>query len=165
MITVSVHGIDQIEVLLPLMEKTLSDYRPFWEAYLAPLVYTEIKDIFASRGRGTWPPLSKAYAAQKAKTHPGKEILRRDDEYFDAATTGSHPGSVAKFTPVEMELGVSGGYFESSFGVNYPALHEDGGSLPARPVYELIVGGISFEEKVRQRGEQYLSAAAGATRR
>ena len=57
-----------------------------------------------------------------------------------------------------MVLGVSGGYFESTEGENYPALHEEGNeeqNLSARPVYELIAAGERFEERISQLGEKY----------
>ena len=53
---------------------------------------------------------------------------------------------------------MSGTYFESTFGVNYPALHEEGNddqNLSARPVYELIVAGERFEERIGQLGEKF----------
>lgn len=158
MIHVHYDSLHKTEIFISGLVPRFQDYRPFWQQYLAPYVYSEITSIFTTQGRGTWAPLSPAYAARKAITHPGKSILRRDDEYFSAATTGDHSGSIAKFSAKEMVLGVSGGHFESSFGVNYPALHESGGGpLPARPVYELIVAGSQFEDSVRHLGNRYMS--------
>ena len=77
---------------------------------------------------------------------------------MEAATDPNHPGSIAEFGPTEMVLGVSGGYFESTEGENYPALHEEGNeeqNLSARPVYELIAAGERFEERISQLGEKY----------
>ena len=57
-----------------------------------------------------------------------------------------------------MVLGVSGDYFESTFGANYPAFHEEGmneQNLSARPVYELIAAGERFEERISQLGEKW----------
>ena len=118
----------------------------------------EIDDIFDSRGRGLWADLDPLYAARKSQAFPGKDILRRDDTYFKAATSLNHPGNIAEFGPTELILGVSGDYFESTFGANYPALHEEGndeGNLSARPVYELIAAGAAFEERITQLGEKY----------
>ena len=47
-----------------------------------------------SRGKfGKWQPLSPDYAARKAKTHPGKPILRKTDRLFRASTSLSESGS------------------------------------------------------------------------
>ena len=77
---------------------------------------------------------------------------------MEAATSPNHPGSIAEFGPTELVLGVSGAYFESTFGANYPALHEEGNdeqNLSARPVYELIAAGERFEERITQLGEKW----------
>ena len=71
-------------------------------------------------------------------THPGQTILRRDDAYFDAATTIGHPGNVLEVSPTELVYGVSGGYFQSSFGYNYPLAHEEGIGQKERPVFRLL---------------------------
>ena len=86
----------------------------------------EIDDIFDTGGRGLWADLDPLYAARKAVTHPSQGILRRDDTYMEAATSLNHPGNIAEFGATEMVLGVSGDYFESTFGANYPAFHEEG---------------------------------------
>ena len=78
----------------------------------------------------------------------GKDILRRDDTYFKAATTPSHPNSFLEVSPTELVLGVS--------GLGYPAFHEEGAeNLSARPVYELIAAGAAFEERISQLGEKW----------
>ena len=102
--------------------------------------------------------LDPLYAARKAVTHPGQGILRGDGTYMEAATSLNHPGNIAEFGPTALVLGVSGSYFESTEGENYPALHEVGNeseNLSARPVYELIAAGAGFEERITQLGEKY----------
>ena len=136
----------------------MQDHRRFWTDFVAPFTYAEIDDIFDSRGRGLWADLDPLYAARKSQAFPGKDILRRDDTYFKAATSLNHPGNIAEFGPTELILGVSGDYFESTFGANYPALHEEGNdeqNLSARPVYELIAAGERFQERISQLGEEY----------
>ena len=99
---------------------------------------------------------------------PGKGILRRGDVYFEAATSLNHPGNLAEFGPTEMVLGVDGMYFESNFGANYPAIHESGheeGNLSSRSVYELIVAGERFEERIGQLGEKYFQEEIAAETR
>ena len=146
------------EVFINTIDARLRDYRRFWTDFVAPFTYAEIDDVFHTGGRGLWADLDPIYAARKAVTHPGKGILRRDDTYFDAATTPGHPGSLVEVRQTELGVGVSGGYFESTFGVNYPGLHEEGNDathLSARPVYDLIVAGERFEERLGQLGEEW----------
>ena len=107
-----------------------------------------------------WKDLDPLYAARKAVAHPGKGILRRSDVYFEAATSLNHPGNLAEFGPTEMVLGIDGAYFESKFGANYPAIHESGheeGNLSSRSVYELIVAGERFEERLGQLGDRWVT--------
>ena len=115
-----------------------------------------------------WADLDPLYAARKSRAFPGKGILRRDDTYIEAATSLNHPGNIAEFGPTALVLGVSGSYFESTFGENYPALHEEGNdeqNLSARPVYELIAAGERFEERITQLGEKWQREEIAAAER
>ena len=144
------------EVFIGNIDARLQDHTRFWRDYVSPFTYGEIDDIFDTEGRGLWSDLDPLYAIQKSRAVPGKGILRRDDTYFKAATRPNHPGSIAEFGPTELVLGVSGTYFESTFGANYPALHEEGTeNLSARSVYELIAAGERFEERIGQLGEKW----------
>ena len=130
------------------LDARLRDYRRFWTDYTAPFVFNEIDDIFDTGGRGLWADLDPLYAARKSVSYPGKDLLRRDDTYFKAATTPSHPNSFFEAGPTELVLGVS--------GLGYPAFHEEGTeNLSARPVYELIAAGERFEERMGQLGEKF----------
>ena len=137
-----------ISVFLSGLDTRLTDFRRLFRDYLSPFVYNRIDDIFESSGDGTWAALDPRYAARKARTHPGKGILRRTDAYFTAATRPNAPGSVLQISPLELVMGVS--------GLEYAALHEQGGrNLSARPVYGLIVAGDRFEQQVGQLTEKY----------
>ena len=131
----------------------------FWTDYIAlRSLLDEIDDIFDSGGRGLWADLDPIYAARKSQAFPGKDILRRDDTYFKAATTPSHPNSFLEVSPTELVLGVS--------GLGYPAFHEEGAeNLSARPVYELIAAGERFEERLGQLGEKWASEEIAAVER
>ena len=130
------------------LDARLQDHRRFWTDYTAPFVFNEIDDIFDTQGRGLWADLDPLYAARKSVAYPGKDLLRRDDTYFKAATTPSHPNSFFEASPTELVLGVS--------GLGYPAFHEEGTEdLSARPVYELITAGERFEERMGQLGEKF----------
>lgn len=168
MIDVTFDTLMRTQVFINNIDARLQDKRRFWMDYVGPFTYGEIDDIFHTGGHGLWADLDPIYAARKAVTHPGKGVLRRDDTYYKAATSPSHPGSLLEVSPTELVLGVSGGYFESTFGVNYPGLHEEGDpeqNLSARPVYELIVAGERFEERLSQLGEKWQSEEIAAAER
>ena len=172
MIDIRFGDVMSTEVFIRNLDSRLQDQRRFWMDSVAPFIYSEIDDIFHTGGRGTWADLDPIYAARKAVTHPGKGILRSDDTYYKAATTPRHPGSLLEVSPTALGVGVRGAYFESTFGANYPGLHEEGDpetNLSARPVYELIVAGERFEERLGQLGEKWVDAeiahAATETRR
>lgn len=158
MVDINFDTLLRAEALVEKISAGLENYTRFWRDFVTPFTLGEIEDIFQTGGRGAWAHLDPLYAARKAVSHPGKGILRRSDVYFEAATSLNHPGNLAEFGPTEMVLGVSGAYFESTFGANYPAIHEEGneeGHLSARSVYELIVAGERFEESLAQLGEKW----------
>ena len=155
MLDINFDSLLRTEVFISGISSTLSDFRRFFTDFVMPFTYGEIDDIFDTGGRGLWADLDPLYAARKSRAFPGKGILRRDDTYMEAATSLNHPGSIAEFGATEMVLGVSGDYFESTFGANYPALHEEGEGDASRPVYELIAAGERFEERISQLGEKY----------
>ena len=158
MIDINFDMLLRVEGFIDRIEMRLRNFTRFWTDFVAPFTYGEIDDIFESEGYGSWAPLDPIYAARKAVTHPGTGILERDGTYRDAATHPNHAGSLAEVNPTELVLGVSGTYFESTFGANYPGVHEEGNddqNLSARPVYELIVAGERFEERIGQLGEKW----------
>ena len=146
----------RLHAYLSEVENRLTDYTRLWSDFIAPLVAGEIAEVFETEGRGEWPPLHPVYAAEKEITHPGKSILRRDDNYIQAATITSHPGNIARFSSSEMVWGVDGGYFEAAYGENYPERHETGEGLPARPVFELITVGGRLDENIEKLTEKWV---------
>ena len=158
MIDINFDTLLKTQVFISGLDHRLQDFSRFWTDFIGPFTWDEIDDIFDSRGRGRWPALDPMYAARKAVTHPGKGILEREGTYRDAATAPNPPGSIAAYSPTELVLGVRGSYFQSTFGVNYPVLHEEGNeetNLSARPVYAYIAASEQFEERVGQLGEKY----------
>jgi len=171
MVDINFETLLRAEALVEKIGASLQNYTRFWTDFVTPFTVGEIDDIFETGGRGAWAHLDPLYAARKAVSHPGKGILRRGDVYFEAATSLDHPGNLAEFGPTEMVLGIDGAYFESKFGANYPAIHESGheeGNLSSRSVYELIVAGERFEERMVQLGEKWqaeeIAAAEGSLR-
>ena len=168
MIDVNFETLLRAEALVEKIGASLQNYTRFWTDFVTPFTVGEIDDIFETGGRGAWKDLDPLYAARKAVSHPGKGILRRGDVYFEAATSLDHPGNLAEFGPTEMVLGIDGAYFESKFGANYPAIHESGheeGNLSSRSVYELIVAGERFEERMAQLGEKWQDEEIAAAER
>lgn len=158
MLDIHFESLQRAEAVIERIGARLQDHRRFWSDFVAPFTYSEIDDIFDSGGRGLWASLDPIYAARKAVAYPGKDILRRDDDYFKAATTPSHANSHVEVVPTELVLGVS--------GLGYPAFHEEGTEdLSARPVYELIVAGERFAERIGQLGEKWQSEEIAAAER
>ncbi len=155
MVDINFDTLLRTEAFINNIEARLRDHRRFWTDFVTPFTYREIDDIFDTGGRGLWKNLDPLYAAQKSLSFPGKGILRRDDTYFKAATTPSHPNSFFEASPTELVLGVS--------GLGYPAFHEEGTEdLSARPVYALIVAGERFAERIGQLGEKWQRAEIAA---
>lgn len=150
MLDIHFDSLQKVEALVARIGARLQDHRRFWTDVVAPFTYAEIDDIFDTGGRGLWADVDPIYAARKSQAFPGKGILRRSDDYFKAATTPSHASSHVEVGPTELVLGVS--------GLGYPAFHEEGTeALSARPVYELIVAGERFEERMAHLGEKWTS--------
>ena len=154
MITIEIDLL-RLQGYLNELETKLTDYTRLWSDFITPLVIGEIAEVFETEGRGEWPPLHPVYAAEKEITHPGKTILRRDDNYIQAATSTSHPGNIARFSPTEMVWGVDGGYFEAVYGENYPEKHETGDGVPTRPVFDLITVGGRLDENIEKLTEKW----------
>ena len=155
MIQIEFDGFLKLQAYVTDLESRLKDRTRLFSDFLAPLVAGETAEVFETEGRGEWPPLDPEYEAEKAITHPGKTILRRDDNYIQAATSTSHPGNIARFGPSEMIFGVDGGYFEAVYGENYPEKHETGENTRARPVYDLILVGGRLDENIEKLTEKW----------
>lgn len=156
MIDIQIAGLSSLQAYVTELESRLADRTRLFSDFIAPLVAGEIAEVFETEGRGEWQPLQPEYEAAKAITHPGKTILRRDDNYIQAATSTSHPGNIARFGPSEMVWGIDGGYFEAVYGENYPERHELGEGLPARPVFELLTVGGRLDENIEKLTEKWV---------
>ena len=128
------------------IDDAVSNLRKFWSDYVTPYTYDAAEEIFDTEGRGEWDELNPIYAARKAITHPGKTILRRNDVYYQAATTATHADSVTEIDLLSLTLGVS---------TEYAQYHEEGRGVPQRAVYELIPTLLSFDRDLSELGEDY----------
>jgi len=125
--------------ILQIEHEVLGNLTEYWKDEARIVLIGEIARMFATEGYGSWARLKPPYARQKAKTHPGKTILRREDNYFQAATDENAPGNFHNYRPDFMEWGINLDYFTRAFGFPYPIVHERGGANhPARPVFELL---------------------------
>lgn len=149
MLNVNFDTLMRTKVFISGISSVLGDFRRFFTDYLAPFTYSEIDDIFDTGGRGLWADLDPLYAARKSVTHPGKGILRREDAYFDAATGPNRSGSLYEVSFFSLVVGVSGSE------IPYAIYHEAGEDRRHRPVYDLIVAGERFEERVGQLAEKW----------
>jgi len=152
-------SLDDLQRFITGVEKNvLDDLREFWKEGAQPVVAQEIAKIFATEGYGRWPPLSPAYARQKAKRYPGKTILRRQDRYMQAATRKMY-GNIFEVHRDFMIWGVDLGWFAAQFGFPYPVVHERGSTksrLPARPVFELLENNSKLNALLVISLEKYL---------
>ena len=148
-------GAQQVEATISEIRKRLLDHRRLWKNVVAPLTAGRLSEIFLTEGYGEWQPLHPAYAAAKAITHPGKTILRRDDNYIQAATSAAHPGNLFESTATYMVWGIDGGWFDSRFGDNYPERHELGIGVAQRPVFGLLTATGQFSEDVGRLTENW----------
>lgn len=82
--------------------------------------------LFASEGRGTWPPLAASTAAQKGSSR----ILVESKALVDSLTTEGASGSLAEIVGNELRFGTQ---VEGEDGSYYPGLLRSGTSrMPAR---------------------------------
>lgn len=159
MIDIDSTHVARLEAQLTELQRRFSNLAPFFRKFAERHLGPSTERVFATEGYGLWPELDPDYAAQKAVSHPGQSILRRDDTYFDAATTIGHPGNVLEISATELVYGVSGSYFQSSFGYNYPLGHEEGrGNLPERPVFRLLAARPETQELYETELENWARA-------
>jgi phage gpG-like protein len=98
--------------------------------------------IFDAQGIPSWPSLSPAYAMRKARTHPGKPMLRATDRLY-ASLTGQTADSIYTVEARSLQMGTN---------VPYSVYHTAGTrKMPARrhvhllPEYWKKLNGMVFE--------------------
>lgn len=126
-ITIAIGNETQFDREISRFSNGVSDFR-----VVAPSILTALRSIvadqFASQGRGLWRPLSKRYAAQKARKYPGKTILRRTDRMYDSLVKRT-ASSIVSINKNELTYGTS---------VPYASFHQAGTKkMPARKIIAL----------------------------
>ena len=149
LLRVEVSGLGEATTQINKLRQRFQNLRPFWRDLLVPLLISEIIEVFRTEGRGTWPPLSPAYAARKRRLRPGKTILRYDDHIIESLSSTSAHGNVFDSQPQEMTWGLDPDAFKRWGGAPYPIFHELGTSrLPKREIFNPILWGGRFESNV-----------------
>lgn len=114
-------AIDASKVRARNLTQPYKDFQPFWQE--------NERTLFAAQGIPSWPSLSPAYAARKARIFPGKTILRRTDRLFLSLTAG---GSDSMYLPGPRTLLMG-------TTTPYAKYHTTGtGRMPARPHVDLL---------------------------
>lgn len=129
------YGDQQVDRVLVGFSRAGRDLRPAWDQ-IGDALAEATQRQFSSEGAygsGGWQRLSPAYGEWKARAYPGKTILRRDDNLYDAVTR--RPFGVEVLEPA---FAVFGARVLSEDGFDYGAAHQAGaGNLPQRKVFDL----------------------------
>lgn len=92
---------------LDAKRKRLDDLRPIWRALL-PYMRRATERTFATRGGRIgerWAPLSRPYAARKARVFPGQPILRATDAMFRSFTVAGAENAVEEIDAQSLTYG------------------------------------------------------------
>ena len=141
MINVRFDGIRQIDVFLGGLEQELLDFRPLWSRLLDRVVIAEIRQVFASDGRGRWP------ARRDNLPHP---LLRKSGRLYRSLTQPGGPDNIHRQSRTRLEFGTS---------VPYADVHERGsGRVPARPVIGFLAEDSDFERRLEREIDDYFQS-------
>ena len=140
MIGVRFDGLRQVDIFIGELASDLLDFRPLWSRLLDRVVIAEIKQVFASDGRGRWAPRSDNLP------HP---LLRKSGRLYRSLTQVGGPDNINRQTRTRLEFGTD---------VPYADVHERGTSrIPARPVIALLAEDSDFERRLEREIDDYFS--------
>lgn len=165
MIDVDFSDIEKIQATVSALGRRLSDATPFFNDFASGLLAGAVREVFDTEGYGTWDPLVPETVRAKRVAGHGSRILERTGTYRAAASALGHPGNVFVAGALELVFGVSGDYFGSRFGENYPERHEEGLGVPMRSVFGLLAESDGFDAELAQRLEAWASETIAATER
>lgn len=169
-LTFAIEGYERVSVGLSRWAQQIRDFRPFWRQYVAPWFFAALVKSFETQGAPVdrWTPLSKTYAAWKARRYPGKTILRRTDRLIRSLTWSG--GVVVQGAGYGGSLGPEGVFLAeetgAAFGTRVPyarAHHHGAGRLPQRRILYLPPGSNRAMGKMLQRWARAQATALGVT--
>lgn len=103
----------------------LADLMPLWER-LIPIMGDIEREVFSTRGHGSWPPLAESTIAQKSKHGYPLDPLVRTGALKNELTSGS----AHHITPDSMVYGTD---------LDYAHWHQDGGTKSGRPPKRTLI--------------------------
>ena len=141
-----VSGVQQFNRSFSRIEGHIEDLRPVWniiDRVLFDIEDKQFKSEGAAGSGGKWKKLSRGYAKQKEKTHPGMPILQRTGRLMKSLT-GKTGDTILIKDKDEFAFGTS---------VEYAGDHQRGkGILPQRAVIDFSESQKTELQKGIQRG-------------
>jgi phage gpG-like protein len=136
-----IKGVKELDAQLEDLQVKIGDYEPLWDA-LSDVMAEHEAEWFATEGEGTWPPLSPATLADKARGGYPPDPLIRTGRLLESLTD---PESAAEVSQGRTTLGT---FTKKTFswGSDEPTAeyHQEGREpgpgypgMPARPVIVL----------------------------
>lgn len=107
-----------VERQVTQLQEDLKDFRPLWSIIRREFLITNIMNIFASDGKGTWDPTSRP-----------NPILRDTRRLFRSYTIPGAPGNINRETATKLIWGSD---------VHYAQYHEYADRNPAIPVRAVL---------------------------
>jgi len=105
--TVELEGERQVDLGISRMIDAVQDLRPFWPAFQDAFFSAELEQ-FATEGgagrRGSWAPLSPAYAAWKRSKVGAKPVLQFTGQLMESLT-GTSGATIYEAEPMMLALG------------------------------------------------------------
>jgi phage gpG-like protein len=117
---------------------TLTDFRKPLRRMYKEVILPEIKEQFEAEGAPAWPELSPAYAARKARRHPGKPKLVVSGALMGSLTQKTARGAIFNLTKEQLEVGTDLTTPDGKWSLG--RIHQEGApraSVPARPMLRL----------------------------
>ena len=148
---------ERLKSQLRAFASLMLDLRPFWPR-VVPLFIGWMREQFETEGAyfGTpWAPLSPAYAARKAVTHPGRGLLVADG---DLRRESSAPGR--KATPTSLTLTIRWRKSKGRRRALDPRWHQLGTDrMPARPLLSEVLP-PDAQLELEQAADEYVTEMA-----
>ena len=156
-ISATVTGQDTPARIIAPVTRAMTDFRQVWEAFRPRLHEIAIEQFGTEGARGgeRWAPLSPAYAARKARTHPGRTILVRKGNLAESLISQSAPGAIWRASADTLVWGTED---------RTAAYHQYGTSrMPRRQVITLTQADVAGLSRLATEAVMDIARKAGAT--